>query len=140
MVNTLQCPPFSPFTTHRALASGNMGALSNAWPPRGALGVWSWNPNLWGMTPEEANQYEKDQAANEIAVAKMAAEREQVLAQGAAAVETANPSLLGTFKGATIGLTNSVTVLTVLTGVAVLGLGTAWAYNKFVDSGHSKKR
>lgn len=81
----------------------------------GGMGIWSWNPNLWGKTPDEATTYEQQRAAAAVEAAK-----------GEAAVDQINPSILSTgsksiqsIMDSTAGTANMVMLL------AVVGLAGA---------------
>lgn len=105
---------------HAALTGAPAPAAAQAegvavhWPGdmRGATGIWSWNPNLWGKTQEEANAYLVQQAQANVQ-----------LEQAAAAAEQANPSTLDKITGAVGDLTKSASAAT----SALLWVGVAGA-------------
>jgi hypothetical protein len=88
------------------------------WP--GGMGVWSWNPNLWGKTEEEARQYELAQA-----------QLDTQLAQAQAAAKAADPGLMDTLSGAvqtTAKAAASTSGLLMFVGVAGAAALAYWLF------------
>jgi len=59
----------------------------------GRTGIWSWNPNLWGMTQDEALAYEQKKDAADLAATQTQAQIDLANAQTAAQVDAINPSV-----------------------------------------------
>jgi hypothetical protein len=82
----------------------------------GGMGIWSWNPNLWGKTPEEAVAYEKARAEAAVEQAK-----------GDAAVDQIDPSLVSTASHGLQSVINStastanMVMLLAIVGIAGAG-------------------
>lgn len=101
--------------------AGASGPATIHWPgSTQGMGIFSWNPNLWGMTAEEAQAYELQQAQAQVK-----------LEQAAAAATAANPGLLDTVKGAlqtTAKAAASTSSLLMFVGVASAAALTYWLY------------
>ncbi len=78
----------APFLDGQILsAEAHLRLLKGSGRPGETMGIWSWNPNLWGLTPEQANAYELANAQNDAAVATADAQ-----------ASAADPSILDTLK------------------------------------------
>lgn len=90
------------------------------WP--GGMGIFSWNPNLWGKTEEEAQAYELQQAQANVK-----------LQAAAAAATDANPGLLDTVKkslGDLSAATATATSLAMFAGVAGVAAIAYWMFKE----------
>ncbi len=87
-----------------------------------STGIWSWNPNLWFKSQDEANDYYLKQA------------------QADAAIETANPTILGTAAGALrTTTTTTATIVNWAIGLTAFGL-LAWGASEVLASQEERGR
>ena len=103
----------------------------------GGMGIWSLNPNLWGLSQEEALAYEA--AAKEAALkeAQTQAEIDAIAAQTAiqeaqteATANQLNPGFTSTFtESLNMAMKGTATTYNLLLFGAVVGLGI-WAYSE----------
>lgn len=112
----------------RYLLAANPGGFkeysSRVMQSMGGMGIWSWNPNLWGKTTEEAAAYEKAQLATKLDKTKLQAEIDAAAAAGEAEADRLNPSLLSTgSKSLQSGLESMATTANMM--LALLVVGTA---------------
>ncbi len=106
---------------------------------RGGMGVWSLNPNLWGLTQDQATAYEQAQAQAALTAQQVAAQAAVLKAQTDAAVNQANPGILSTFSQTMQGTVKAAGgASSLLLWGAVIGLGV-WAYVEVQDSRKTRK-
>lgn len=101
-----------------ALAAPAQRYVDLHWP--GGMGVYSWNPNLWGKTEEEARAYELAQA-----------QTATQLAQASAAAKAADPGLVDSLKAAVATTTKaaaSASGLLMFVGVAGAAALAYWMF------------
>lgn len=106
----------------------------------GGMGIWSWNPNLWGKTQEEALAYEQAAAAAALQAEQLEAARKVEEAKGNAAASSIDPSLASTFSQSAqsaLKATTSAYNLLLIGGVVALGI---WGYSEYKDAKKSKAR
>lgn len=106
-----------------ALAAQGIRYGSINWPGgANSMGVWSWNPNKWGMTQAEADAYDLAQA-----------QLETKLAQAEAATKAADPGLIDSLQAAVATTTKAAASASgLLMFVGVTG-AAALAYWMFKD-------
>lgn len=95
------------------------------------MGIISWNPNLWGLTQEEAIAYEKAQAQAALDLEKTAAAQKVEEAKGDATANAISPTVTSTLSSSfqsAMQATTSTYNLLLIGGVVALGI---WGYSEF---------
>lgn len=110
---------------------GRFTTYANAHAQARSMGVWSWNPNKWFLTQEEAIAYDKTQAEAELEVTKLEGEAAKSEADATKYVQQTAPTFFGTYsqvaQGAmqTLGLAHKIAIF------GALAIGGWWLYSQF---------